>query len=108
MAYPRLTRSGPLSLYAPLTYFGAHSPAGNKSGARMLTVPRLTNLRGSKPFTTCTTLNSQAQCRLPLSQVNSFDKKNVLPFHNASRLSLFLFDTSGSGSSGPVFGSLDR
>jgi hypothetical protein len=43
-----------------------------------------------------------------VSQIDSFDKKNVLPFHNASRLSLFLFDVSGSGSSGPVFGSLDR
>lgn len=43
---------------------------------------------------------------LALAQVDTFDKKNVLPFHNASRLSLFLFDLKAG--SGPVIGSLDR
>jgi hypothetical protein len=40
------------------------------------------------------------------SQVDSFDSQNALPFQNASRLSLFLFDPK-TGSS-RVFGSLDR
>jgi hypothetical protein len=40
------------------------------------------------------------------SQVNAFDAKNALPFHKASRLSLFLFDPK-TGANGPVFGSLD-
>jgi hypothetical protein len=43
-----------------------------------------------------------------LAQIDSFDKRNVLPFHAASRLSLFLFDARSGSSSGPVFGSLDR
>lgn len=43
-------------------------------------------------------------------QVDTFDTKNALPFHNAGRLSLFLFDpnSQGSGPKGPVFGSLDE
>ncbi|MGA8574978.1 MAG: DUF4397 domain-containing protein [Candidatus Cybelea sp.] len=39
-------------------------------------------------------------------QIDSFDAQNVLPFQNASRLSLFLFDPKAG--SGRVFGSLDR
>jgi len=53
--------------------------------------------RGNKPF---------ANGDVTLASVNTFDKHNVLPFHNASRFSLFLFDAGNS--SGPVFGSLDR
>lgn len=41
------------------------------------------------------------------SQLNTFDKHNVLPFHAIERLSLFLFTNPGS-TSGEVFGSLDR
>lgn len=40
-------------------------------------------------------------------QVDGFDTQNALPFHRASRLSLFLFDRSGSALA-PVIGSLDR
>jgi len=40
-------------------------------------------------------------------QINSFDSRNALPFHNIGRLSLFLFDMK-AGSIAPVFGSLDR
>ncbi len=43
---------------------------------------------------------------LTIADVNSFDRKNRLPFHKASRFSLFLFDAGTSG--GPVFGSLDQ
>lgn len=43
--------------------------------------------------------------KLIVSQVNGFDSQNVLPFHNAGRLSLFLLDAANNG--GPVFGSLD-
>jgi Domain of unknown function (DUF4397) len=43
---------------------------------------------------------------LTVANVNSFDAKNELPFHNAGRLSLFLFDPVGSNGPG-VFGSLD-
>lgn len=46
------------------------------------------------------------------AQVDSFDAQNALPFKNASRLSLFLFDkqcdSSGSNCGSAVFGSLDR
>jgi hypothetical protein len=41
-------------------------------------------------------------------QINPFDKRNVLPYHRAARLSLFLFDPKAGSTSGPVFGSLDR
>ena len=40
-------------------------------------------------------------------QIDGFDAKNVLPFQQAARLSLFLFDVSGTAL-GPVIGSLDR
>jgi hypothetical protein len=53
--------------------------------------------KGTKPF---------PRGELTLANVDSFDKHNLLPFHNASRFSLFLFDTGNA--SGPVFGSLDR
>jgi hypothetical protein len=43
---------------------------------------------------------------LTMKSVDTFDKHNVLPFHNASRFSLFLFDAGNSN--GPVLGSLDR
>jgi hypothetical protein len=55
--------------------------------------------RGSKPFT---------GGDLTVAGVNAFDKHNALPFHNASRFSLFLFDAKSGSASGPVFGSLDR
>ncbi len=55
--------------------------------------------KGSKPFT---------GGDLTLAGVNAFDKHNELPFHTASRFSLFLFDTKSGSTSGPVFGSLDR
>lgn len=42
------------------------------------------------------------------SQINSFDSHNVLPFHVAARLSLFLFDPKGGSVPGPLFGSLDE
>ena len=43
-----------------------------------------------------------------LAQIDAFDSHNVLPFHAATRLSLFLFDAKSGSSIGPVFGSLDR
>jgi hypothetical protein len=45
---------------------------------------------------------------LSLKQINAFDRRNVLPFHQAARLSLFLFDPKPGSTNGPVFGSLDR
>lgn len=45
--------------------------------------------------------------KLSPSQINVFDSTNVLPFQNASRLSLFLFDRESSSAS-PVVGSLDQ
>lgn len=64
--------------------------------------------RGTKPFT-CGSSSKVCGVVTP-AIVDAFDKRNELPFHNASRLSLFLFDTGASSSSslGPVFGSLDR
>jgi hypothetical protein len=55
--------------------------------------------RGNKPF---------ANGDVTLASVSTFDKHNVLPFHNASRFSLLLFDAKSGSSSGPVFGSLDQ
>ena len=43
-----------------------------------------------------------------LSQIDGFDKHNALPFHAATRLSLFLFDPRSGTSIGPVVGSLDK
>ncbi len=45
---------------------------------------------------------------LTLKAVNAFDTHDVLPFHAAGRLSLFLFDPKSGSTSGPLFGSLDR
>jgi len=42
------------------------------------------------------------------SQIDSFDRRNALPYHNIARLSLFLFDAKSSSGVGAVFGSLDR
>jgi hypothetical protein len=42
------------------------------------------------------------------SQIDAFDRHNVLPYHNIARLSLFLFDPKPGTAIGPVFGSLDR
>jgi hypothetical protein len=61
--------------------------------------------QGSKPFT----CGQRIPCgEVTPAHVNSFDQKNVLPFHNATRLSLFLFDAKSGSSIGPVIGSLDR
>jgi len=45
---------------------------------------------------------------LTLAQIDAFDSHNVLPFHSATRLSLFLFDPKAGSGGGPVFGSLDK
>ena len=66
---------------------------------------------GNKPFT-CGSSPPVLCGALTLAHVDTFDKHNELPFHNASRFSLFLFDAASGSSSGtsggPVFGSLDR
>jgi hypothetical protein len=54
---------------------------------------------GTQPFT---------NGALTLANLDSFDKRNALPFHNAARLSLFLFDAKTGSSIGPVVGSLDQ
>lgn len=41
-------------------------------------------------------------------QIDSFDAHDALPFHNAGRLSLFLFDSKAGSPAGPVVGSLDQ
>ncbi len=41
-------------------------------------------------------------------QIDPFDKRNLLPYHRAARLSLFLFDPKSGSTHGPVFGVLDR
>ncbi|HEY1884207.1 MAG TPA: DUF4397 domain-containing protein [Candidatus Cybelea sp.] len=67
--------------------------------------------KGTTPFV-CGTGTSTVPCgQVTPADVDSFNKRNVLPFHNASRFSLFLFDSdqsNPSGPPGPVFGSLDR
>jgi Domain of unknown function (DUF4397) len=44
---------------------------------------------------------------LTVRQVDQFDGRNALPFHAASRFSVFVLDPA-EGSGGPLFGSLDR
>jgi hypothetical protein len=51
---------------------------------------------------------SNALGQLTLAQIDPHDKHNVLPFHVATRLSLFLLDPGTGSPSGPVFGNLDR
>jgi hypothetical protein len=43
---------------------------------------------------------------ITIAAVNPFDARGALPFHAASRFSLFFVDASGGGA-GPLFGSLD-
>ncbi|HEY4433016.1 MAG TPA: DUF4397 domain-containing protein [Candidatus Cybelea sp.] len=68
--------------------------------------------KGTTPFVCATTTGSKPPCgELTPAGVDSFNQRNELPYHNASRLSLFLFDSDESnpyGLFGPVFGSLDR
>ncbi|MBV8149189.1 MAG: DUF4397 domain-containing protein, partial [Candidatus Eremiobacteraeota bacterium] len=54
--------------------------------------------RGTKPITGGS---------ITLQSVDSFDARNTLPFHNATRLSLFVLDASPGAQIGPVFGILD-
>ena len=44
---------------------------------------------------------------LAISSVDSTDTNSVLPFNDAGRLSLFVFDTGQGSVTGPVFGNLD-
>jgi Domain of unknown function (DUF4397) len=46
--------------------------------------------------------------KLTLEEIDPHDTRNVLPFHVATRLSLFLLDPGTGSESGPVFGSLDQ
>src|SRR3984957_2458684 len=63
--------------------------------------------KGTNPFI-CGSSSNVCGDVTPAS-VNSFDKHNALPFHNASRFSIFIFDSNPYGTTtGPVFGSLDR
>jgi hypothetical protein len=55
--------------------------------------------KGTKPF---------ANGALTLEQVDSFDRQNVLPFHAANRLSLFVIDAKAGSTNGPVLGTLDQ
>jgi hypothetical protein len=45
---------------------------------------------------------------IAVESVDSFDTRGVLPFHSATRLSLFFLDPKGGQSLGPVLGSLDQ
>jgi hypothetical protein len=55
--------------------------------------------KGTKPIVNGT---------VTLASVDGFDTGNILPFNNATRLSLFVFDPKPGSSLGPVFGSLDQ
>jgi hypothetical protein len=69
----------------------------------------VSNLGGYAATTSCPKPPPAPNC-LTLSEINSFDEKNELPFRNGTRLSLFLLDTkpgNPSGPPGPLFGSLD-
>ena len=46
--------------------------------------------------------------KVTLQSVDSFDRHNVLPFHNVSRLSLFVLDPLSGAQLGPVFGIFDQ
>lgn len=71
---------------------------------------QVSNFGGYAATTSCPHPPPPANC-LTLSQINSFDTKNELPFQKAPRLSLFLLDPkpgNASGSPGPLFGSIDQ
>jgi hypothetical protein len=109
-----------LSLYeaspaAPAADFGSFS-ASSHSGFKQLGSAKLGEVvtvslgakvsnfggyagHGKKPF---------VRGDVTLAAVNAFDRDSALPFHNATRFSLMLFDAKSGSSSGPVFGSLDR
>jgi hypothetical protein len=46
--------------------------------------------------------------KLTLRAVDSFDRRSQLPFHNVSRISLFLLEPSGGSTLGPVIGIFDE
>lgn len=46
--------------------------------------------------------------QVSLQSVDSFNRRNALPFHNASRLSLFVLDPLSGSLLGPVFGVFDQ
>lgn len=115
---PASSGDAQLSLYEaspamPQAEFGSFSASGH-SGFKQLGSAKLgsvatvdlgksvSNFGGyvGKPSATIGTATPQ--------QLNAFDRHNVLPFHVAARLSLFLFDAKPSTAVGPVFGSLDK
>lgn len=70
-----------------------------------------TNFGGWAATTSCANTSSRSRHCLTLVEINPFDKHNVLPFHNATRLSLFLFDAAPSNpypQKGPLLGELDQ
>jgi len=117
-----------LSLYeaspaAPKADFGTFTASsqsnykklGNATLGQVVTVSlggHITNFggyagMGTKPFICGTAICGD----VTPADVDSFNKRNELPFHSTSRLSLFLFDpfvSNPSGPTGPLFGSLDR
>jgi hypothetical protein len=119
---PKSTGKAQLSLYeaspaVPQAAFGRFR-ASSRSGFQQLgsahfgslatvsmgkSVTNLGGYVGSPPH--CNPPSQPPNCITPV-QLDSFDSRNALPFHNIGRLSLFLFDVK-TGSAGPVFGSLD-
>jgi hypothetical protein len=69
--------------------------------------PKVSDIGGYVGAAHCAPSNTPT-CITP-QQINGFDVHNVLPFYNASRLSLFLFDPfSPTSGPGPLYGSLDQ
>jgi len=120
---PKSGNGAALSLYeaspaAPNLDFGTFNAAtgagltkrGSAHYGNVVTVSlgkSVTNLGGYVGHGTVPLMCSGRSCgQLTAAQVNSFDTGSALPFNNASRLSLFVFDPKAGGI-GPVFGSLD-
>jgi hypothetical protein len=115
---PAVSKTAAISLYeaspsVPKATFGTFK-ASTKSNFKQLGSARFGNLSTISLGKSVSDIggyvgpSSKLLGALSPSKINFFDSKNVLPFQNATRLSLFLFDPKSGSTVGPVVGSLDQ
>jgi hypothetical protein len=104
----------------PQIDFGSFHASGKPQYARLGSVSlgnvatvaigdRVTNFGGYFGHGTVPIVCGTTKCgAVTAQQVNPFDRSSALPFHAASRLSLFVIDAKPGESVGPVVGSLDQ
>jgi hypothetical protein len=115
---PAISSNAQLSLYeasptVPQTGFGSfrassHSDFKQLATASLGSVKTVNLGKSVSDFGGYAGKASSPLGTLTPKQLNAFDKHNVLPFHVAARLSLFLFDPSTGSVPGPLFGNLDQ